>query len=108
MEDKISPLGRNEDDEYDFEGAQIVDSNMTAEELEVFTRRKRQEAPTAARTFFAADAAKPAEDESEKGPVKFRGKTDRAKAEGSWARPSTKSKGEAEGGDADNGGKRAG
>mmetsp|Transcript_20871 Transcript_20871/g.24751 ORF Transcript_20871/g.24751 Transcript_20871/m.24751 type:complete len:146 (+) Transcript_20871:59-496(+) len=33
LQDKSSPLGNNDDDEYDFEDAQIVDSNLTEEEI---------------------------------------------------------------------------
>ncbi|CAJ1362870.1 unnamed protein product [Effrenium voratum] len=43
--DKSSPLGRNDDDEYDFEDAQIVDSNLTEEDIKVFQRRRSAAAP---------------------------------------------------------------
>merc|ERR1712094_44917 len=67
IDDKRCPVGRNDDDEYDFDGAQIVNSDFTAEELEVFKRRKAAK----------PEVTKPAEDEDEKGPMKFRGKKER-------------------------------
>merc|ERR1712232_1393918 len=67
MRDKSSPLGRNDDDEYGFEGAQIVNSNFTAEELEVFQRRKK--------TQVSAPAE--AEKEAEGGPMRFKKKSER-------------------------------
>ncbi|CAK9047421.1 Uncharacterized protein SCF082_LOCUS26561 [Durusdinium trenchii] len=42
--DKSSPLGRNDDDEYDFEDAQIVDSNLTEEDIKVFQRKRAEKA----------------------------------------------------------------
>mmetsp|Transcript_127476 Transcript_127476/g.224560 ORF Transcript_127476/g.224560 Transcript_127476/m.224560 type:complete len:206 (+) Transcript_127476:108-725(+) len=76
LDDKQGPMGRNDDDEYDFEDAQIVDSNLTAEEVATFRKRKTEAAKP--RTFFATEAARPQEEEGEKGQMKFRGKTDRA------------------------------
>ncbi|CAE7567616.1 unnamed protein product [Symbiodinium natans] len=69
LRDKSSPLGRNDADEYDFEDAQIVDSDLTAEEIRVFAR-KRGASNTAPGT---KDEANPEED----GPVKFQKKEGR-------------------------------
>eukprot|EP00930_Biecheleria_cincta_P002561 TRINITY_DN103570_c0_g1_i1.p1 TRINITY_DN103570_c0_g1~~TRINITY_DN103570_c0_g1_i1.p1 ORF type:complete len:188 (+),score=49.37 TRINITY_DN103570_c0_g1_i1:113-676(+) len=42
LRDKMNPLGRNDDDEYDLEGAQIVGSDLTAEEVKMFQKRKQK------------------------------------------------------------------
>ncbi|OLQ00308.1 hypothetical protein AK812_SmicGene17038 [Symbiodinium microadriaticum] len=72
LQDKISPLGRNDGDEYDFEDAQIVDSDLTAEEIRVFQRK---------RSATGAPSGKEEEpNKEEDGKMKFQKKADRSTA----------------------------
>lgn len=73
LSDKVSPLGNNEDDEYDVEGAMVVGSEWTADDVRVLGRRKKP--VEAKKTFFTADAPRPVEEDT--GLVKFRGKSER-------------------------------
>ena len=53
--------------EYDFEDAQIVDSNLTEEDIKVFQRKK-------AKASKATAPAAPKPDEANSGPVRFQAK----------------------------------
>eukprot|EP00747_Dinoflagellata_sp_TGD_P181487 gnl/TRDRNA2_/TRDRNA2_35349_c0_seq1.p1 gnl/TRDRNA2_/TRDRNA2_35349_c0~~gnl/TRDRNA2_/TRDRNA2_35349_c0_seq1.p1 ORF type:complete len:238 (+),score=70.29 gnl/TRDRNA2_/TRDRNA2_35349_c0_seq1:29-742(+) len=81
LADKRAEIGRNDDDEYDIEGAQVVGSDFTAEDVQAQTLKKEVFSRTSTiekKTFFAAEAKRPAEGEDESGPVRFRGKADRS------------------------------
>ncbi|CAE8668416.1 unnamed protein product [Polarella glacialis] len=85
LEDKSFPLGRNDDDEYDVEGAQIVGSQFTADDVAVFQKKRKgdgkgdEEKPKGPpKPFFASEAKRPNPEEIEEGgPVRFKRKSDR-------------------------------
>eukprot|EP00933_Yihiella_yeosuensis_P037082 TRINITY_DN30930_c0_g2_i1.p1 TRINITY_DN30930_c0_g2~~TRINITY_DN30930_c0_g2_i1.p1 ORF type:complete len:203 (+),score=57.09 TRINITY_DN30930_c0_g2_i1:86-694(+) len=81
LEDKTSGLGRNDDDEYDIEGAQVVGDEYDASDLKFFQKGKKSEP----KTFFAAEAKKP-DDEEPAGPMTFKRKADRADGGGGLRR----------------------
>lgn len=78
--DKRAEVGTNEHDEYDFEGAQLMDGEFSQETLRVFARRGAGKASAtkseAVRCFFASEALRPVQDEVA-APVKFRGRSER-------------------------------
>jgi len=88
LNDKTSGLGRNDNDEYDVEGATIVDSDYTADDVRVFGQfgkkgssdqqgRKTEEAQTKkANGFFLTEA--PKVEEEDRGPMTFKKKMDRS------------------------------
>mmetsp|Transcript_8690 Transcript_8690/g.16465 ORF Transcript_8690/g.16465 Transcript_8690/m.16465 type:complete len:247 (+) Transcript_8690:54-794(+) len=78
--DKRAEIGTNDDDEYDFEGAQFMDGEFSQETMRMFARRGADRASAtkseAPRCFFASEAPRPVQDEVA-APVKFRGRSER-------------------------------
>jgi len=81
LDDKQGPLGRNDDDEYDLEGAQIVDSEYTADDVRVLSKKRETGQRQAPRAFFASEAPKVEVDKSEG--MAFRGRAARSAARAS-------------------------
>jgi len=71
--DKFSVLGRCEDDEYDLEAAQIVDSDFSLETVRAFQSKRK-----------SAEASPPQE-EAPAGPMRFRGRAERGASTASGA-----------------------